>query len=119
MPINTKIPSSKGNLAAAIHFAETETGELAILCPGFLDSKDYNGLHNLAEALNKKGYTVVRFDPAGTWESEGDISEYTVTQYLEDIKNILEYMLKQSAYKEILLGGHSQGCSVQLKRSMI
>ena len=110
----TKIPSSKGNLSAAIHYPENKTEKLAILCPGYLDSKDYKHLVGLAEALSSQGYTAVRFDPTGTWESEGNISDYTTTQYLEDIKNVLEYMLKQAGRKQILLGGHSRGGQVSL-----
>ena len=67
--VQTKIPSSKGNLAAAVHYPETKTERLAILCPGYVDSKDYKHLVGLAEALSKQGYTVVRFEPTGTWES--------------------------------------------------
>ncbi len=102
-----KIPSTKGNLDATIH--EAETNKLAIICPGFLDSKDYTGLLELAKRLNERGYLVVRFDPTGVWESDGDISDYTITQYLKDIENVLKYMLQQKDYKHILLGGHSRG----------
>ena len=104
-----KVLSLKGNLAVVIHKTENPTEKLAILCPGYLDSKDYKHLVALAEVLNKEDYTVVRFDPTGTWESEGNISDYNITQYLEDIKNVLEYMLSQGNYKNILLGGHSLG----------
>jgi alpha-beta hydrolase superfamily lysophospholipase len=102
-----QIPSPKGNIASAIHYPETETDKLAILCPGYLDTKDYAHLIGLANELCAKEFVVVRFDPIGTWESEGDISDYTITQYLEDIKHVLEYMLAQSSYKTVLLGGHS------------
>lgn len=112
--IETKIPSTKGRLAAAVHYPKNKTDKLAILCPGYLDSKDYKGLAGLAEILEERGYAVVRFDPTGTWKSEGDISDYTTLQYLEDIKNILDYMLSQSNYKQILLGGHSRGGQVSI-----
>jgi len=108
------IPSSKGNLAVAIQCPKKLTNRLAILCPGYLDSKDYKHLVGLSEELSQKGYTVVRFEPTGTWESEGEISDYTTTQYLEDIKNVLEYMLKENTYTYILLGGHSRGGQVSL-----
>lgn len=104
-----KIPSSKGNIAAAIHCPKEKTSKLAILCSGFCDSKDYKHLVDLAEALRGWGYTVVRFDSIGVWESDGDISDYTMTHYLEDIKNVLEHMLRQSSFNHILLGGHSRG----------
>ncbi len=59
--VRTKIPSSKGKLSAVIHYPKNEFGKLAILCPGYLDSKDYKLLVGLAEVLNNIGYTVVRF----------------------------------------------------------
>lgn len=108
------IKSTKGNLALAIHHTEAKTKKLAILCPGFLDSKDYAGLVALANELAEYGYTVVRFDPTGVWESEGDIADYTTTQYLANIKSVLEYMLTQNEYTDILLGGHSRGGMVSL-----
>jgi len=107
--VSKQIPSPKGNIASVIHYPETDTDKLAILCPGYLDTKDYAHLVGLAKGLCEKEFAVVRFDPIGTWESEGDISDYTITQYLEDIKHVLEYMLAQNSYKTVLLGGHSRG----------
>lgn len=102
------------NISAVIHFPKEKTGHLAILCPGFLDSKDYNGLLYLAEILSEHGFTSIRFDPTGTWESEGDILNYSMTQYLKDIKSVKEYMLKNGNYDYILLAGHSRGGRVSL-----
>jgi len=110
-----KISNSDGkSIAAVIHFPENKTEKLAILCPGYLDSKDYNHLVGLAEALAEKGYTVVRFDPTGIWESEGSIADYTNSQYLKDIKSVLEYTLSKRDYRHILLGGHSRGGIVSI-----
>lgn len=110
-----KIKNSKGqNLRAVVHGSDVKTDKLAILCPGFLDTKDYDHLIELGKELVFLGYTVVRFDPTGTWESEGDISEYLTSQYLKDIKSVLEYMLKEKNYTSILLGGHSRGGMVTL-----
>jgi pimeloyl-ACP methyl ester carboxylesterase len=108
------IPSSFGNLSAVINYPKVKATKLAILCPGYLDSKYYNGLAGLAETLAKEGYMVVRFEPTGTWESDGDISQYTSTQYLKDIKNVLEFMLKQSHFNHIVIGGHSRGGHMSL-----
>ena len=112
--VKTKINSSKGEISATIHYPESKTNRLAVLCPGYLDSKDYTHLVRLAEALCKEGYTTVRFDPTGTWESEGYISDYTTTQYLEDIKSVIDYMIKESEYNYVLLGGHSRGGQVSI-----
>jgi uncharacterized protein len=104
-----KVPSSKGTIAAVIHYPEVKTGQLAILCPGYLDSKDHKHLVELAESLSKQGYVVVRFDPTGTWESDGSIADYTIEQQFGDVRNILEYMIVEGGYKHVLLGGHSGG----------
>lgn len=109
-----KIRTPKGNIAAVAHYPKNKTDRLAILCPGYLDTKDYDHLVKLAEDLAKIGYTTVRFDPIGTWESEGDISNYTTTQYLSNIKSVLEYMLKRNSFKHILIGGHSRGGMVSI-----
>jgi len=104
-----KIPSEVGRLASSIDYPKNKTKKLAILCPGFLDSKDYKGLVNLSKELCKRDYTVIRFNPIGVWDSDGNISQYNITQYLKDIKNILNFMLNQKKYENILIGGHSRG----------
>lgn len=103
------ILSTKGNLAVTVQYPNKQTDRLAILCPGYLDSKDYKHLVGLSKELSKQGYTVARFDPTGTWGSEGEILDYTTTQYLADIKNVFEYMLKENNFEHTLLGGHSRG----------
>lgn len=110
-----KIQNSEGkNIAATIHRPEKQTDWLAILLPGYLDSKDYDHLVRLAEELIGRGYTVVRFDPTGTWGSEGSISEYLTSQYIKDVKSVLEYMLAHGNYTHVLLGGHSRGGMVSI-----
>ena len=110
-----KIENSKGtHIAAVVHYPEKKTEKLAILCPGFLDTKDCDHLVRLAEALAARGYTAVRFDPTGTWESEGSITDYLTSQYLDDIKSVLEYMLGEGNFAHVLLGGHSRGGMVSL-----
>jgi len=110
-----KIPTTKNKkIAAVIHTPDEITDRLAILCPGYLDTKDYDHLVKLANELTDEGYTVIRFDPTGTWESSGAIAEYTVSQYINDIKIILDYALKDNDYQHILVGGHSKGGMVAI-----
>lgn len=112
---DVRIKNSKGQtLAATIHRPSTRTEKLAILCPGYLDTKDYAHVVDLADRLAQHGYTAVRFDPTGSWGSDGDISEYLMSQYLEDVKSVLEYMLAEGGYTHVLLGGHSRGGQISL-----
>jgi len=108
------VEGSKGKIAIAIHTPKEQISKLAILCPGYLDSKDYAGLVALADALCEHGYTVVRMDSTGVWESEGNIEDYTVSQYLSDVTSVLDYMLLKDNYEEILLSGHSRGALVAI-----
>ena len=117
-----KIPIKHGlYLAAVLHYPPnhsdlTDNGhsKLAVLTPGYLDSKDYDHLIMLADQLTKLGYVVVRFDPFGTWESSGTLSDYTVVQQLEDTRTVIDYMLSKQNYSGILLGGHSRGGFVSI-----
>lgn len=105
-----RIPlSNQKQIAVTIHEPEKSSGVLAILCPGYLDSKDYTHLVELSKTLNERGYTVARFDPLGTWESEGTMDDYTMAHYLEAITAVKDFMLKNGGYKTIVLGGHSRG----------
>lgn len=105
---------SIGGVAAVIHRPEKVSNKLAILCPGYLDTKDYAHLVTLAEDLAASGYTAIRFDPTGTWESAGTIEQYLTSQYLKDVRSALEYMLGERAYEHILIGGHSRGGMVSI-----
>jgi pimeloyl-ACP methyl ester carboxylesterase len=111
-----EIQSSKDgeSIAAVIHYSQKVTDRLIILCPGNVDSKDYNHLIKLAETFSKQGYTAIRFDPLGTWDSDGTESDYLTSQYLNDVASVLKYMLDQKPYTEIVLGGHSRGAMISI-----
>ncbi len=107
----TFIKSNKGNLAIAIH---GNGSKLIVICPGKLDSKDYPHLIDLAERFSQIGYTAVRMDPTGTWESDGSDDDFTTTQYLQDVKAIIDHMLQDRAYDQIIIAGHSMGGYISL-----
>lgn len=113
------IPSTKGKIAVVINHPEIKTEKLAVLCSGFLDSKDYAHLAGLAEELNNEGYTVARFDAYGIWESEGMPSDYATSQYLADLKNVIDFMETQGNFTHLLLGGHSKGGFAALYQACI
>ncbi len=110
------IPNNSGKkIAASLHQPKGEdVHSLAVLLPGFLDSKDYAHLVRLGEDLAGVGFTAIRFDPTGTWMSEGKIEEYSPRQYLRDLKTILLYMKEKGEYVQILLVGHSLGGMIAL-----
>ncbi len=82
--------------------------KFALVIPGKVDSKDFAHMHSHVEYLVSKGFLAVSFDPPGTWESEGDISDYTNTNYLKAIDEVIEYF----GNKPTLLVGHSRGAKI-------
>lgn len=110
--MRVKIDSGKNKIAAFIHGNKRrDSNKLAILLPGFLDSKDYPHLTALGQELSALGFTAVRFDPTGIWESGGKTKNYTVTQYLKDIDEVVSFMRKQNKkkYDKTIILGHSLG----------
>lgn len=99
------------DLAAKLHTPkpETDNNKLVIMLPGFLFSKDHGDWPVLGDRLAEIGYTSVRFDPTGTWESGGDIADYNLTQYMEDIDYVLDFMTAEKEYEKIILVGRSLG----------
>jgi pimeloyl-ACP methyl ester carboxylesterase len=84
--------------------------KLALVLPGRLDTKDYPHMRSHADFLATKGYLALSFDPPGTWESDGDISMYSTTNYLKAIEEIIRYY----GNKPTLLVGHSRGGSMAM-----
>lgn len=114
---NIKIKSGK-NLLAAIVCKPRSGGrdKLAVVLPGFLDSKDYRGIAGLAEDLTRLGFTSVRFNPTGTWESEGKIEEYSISQFLKDVEAVVDFMIEQNGklFKKVVVLGHSLGALMSI-----
>lgn len=81
--------------------------KLAILLPGYLDSPDYLHLKTFDTRLKKLGYTTEVLDPCGLWKTD-DVNNYSVTNYLKDIKATID-KYKDKQPEEIILIGHSLG----------
>lgn len=109
-----KIASGKFSLDATVHKPRKSNGVLAVLLPGFLDTKDYQHLVLLGNALAKAGYVVIRFDPVGTWHSSGAEKDYSMTQYLRDVRSVIIWAKKRWTVTGIILLGHSMGGRIAL-----
>lgn len=81
--------------------------KLALLLPGYLDSPDYLHLRMFEERLQQLGYTVERLDACHLWET-GKVEDYTVTNFIEQIRERVEFYKDQQP-DEVLLLGHSMG----------
>jgi len=116
--LEEKVKIKTGNnheLAAVIHHPTKDDGKLAILLPGYLDTKGHKHMRHHAKALAKHGLTAVRFDPAGTWESGGEIEQYSITQYLKDVSAVVAFMYTKNNYDNCVIIGHSLGGLVAIQ----
>lgn len=78
---------------------------LAILMPGRLDTKDYINFKVHSDLLTELGFLVVAIDPPGTWESPGNLEDYTTSMYVRCVNELIEHF----GNRPTLLLGHSRG----------
>lgn len=81
--------------------------KLVLLLPGYLDSPDYLHLIIFEKRLQELGYTVERLDACNLWQV-GDVASYSITNFLKQIKDRIDFYKNQNP-DEILLLGHSNG----------
>jgi pimeloyl-ACP methyl ester carboxylesterase len=81
---------------------------VALLCHGFLSSKQSDTNRALTERLLPMGITVCRFDLFGHGESGGPFRDLTLTRCLRQTDGLIQW-LKQNGYTDIGLAGSSFG----------
>lgn len=79
--------------------------KVAILMPGRLDTKDYANFVNHLDFFEGRGFYAVAIDPPGTWDSPGDLQNYTTTTYLQAINELIDLL----GNRPTVLLGHSRG----------
>lgn len=84
---------------------------LVFVMHGLGGFKEQDHIETFANAFYDKGFTVVRFDTTNTLgESEGKYENATITNYYEDLEDVIEWTQKQEWYHEpFALAGHSLG----------
>ena len=119
------IESRGYRLSAIVHREENEAGArpVVICCHGFTGDKvGANQLMlNLGKGIEAAGFAVVRFDFAGSGESEGEFaSETTVSGWQEDLGNIVAWVRRQPEFaaSPLYLLGHSLGGLIVLSSDL-
>ena len=84
---------------------------LAFVMPGLAGFKEKGTTATQARAFYDNNYITVSFDPTNSLgESEGDFADATVTNYYEDLEDVILWAAQQTWYKEpFVLCGHSLG----------
>lgn len=98
------------NIAVVIDRAESQKG-LAFVMHGLGGTKNEPHIETFASAFTGKGFTVIRFDTTNTiGESDGKLEDATLTNYYEDLEDVIEWASSQKWYEEpFVLAGHSLG----------
>lgn len=98
------------NIAVIINRAENQKG-LAFVMHGLGGSKEQPHIKAIASAFEKKDFTVIRFDTTNTFgESDGNLEDATLTNYYEDLEDVIQWSKNQNWYQEpFVLSGHSLG----------
>lgn len=98
------------NMAVLVEKAENPQS-LAFVMHGLGGFKEQPHVETFAQAFKDNGYSVISFDTTNSFgESEGDYADATVTNYYEDLEDVIEWSRSQDFYQEpFALCGHSLG----------
>jgi alpha-beta hydrolase superfamily lysophospholipase len=114
------VESRGKRLSAMVHWAEQAAGSaVVIVCHGFTGEKIGSNQRNLhlANALASAGFSVIRFDFAGSGESEGSFAvDTTVSGWKTDLQSVISWVQAQPALaaSPVYLLGHSLGGCIVL-----
>ena len=90
---NLEIISNGLKLRGVLHAPDTGNWPLVILCHGFLSHKDSSKYRMLAQAFAGESIATVRFDFRGCGESEGLLSESSITRRWRDLQRAIDQSL--------------------------
>ena len=107
------IQGSVGKLSVVVQtpdlLAEGQKCPVVIIMHGFMGNKDGMLEKLTADKLAENGIATVRFDFNGHGESEGEFTDMTVPNEIEDAKLVYAYVKSLPFAGDIALTGHSQG----------
>lgn len=115
------IDGGRYQLSAMLHSSAATSGTtpLVVCCHGFTGDKVGTNqlMLHLARIITAAGFTTLRFDFAGSGESEGDFAADTTVQgWRDDLRHVLAWVKEQPdlAAAPLYLLGHSLGGLVVL-----
>ena len=107
------VQGSVGKLSVVVqtpdNLVEGEKCPVVIMMHGFMGNKDGMMEKIAGDMLAQQGIATVKFDFNGHGESEGDFTNMTVPNEIEDAKLVYEYVKSLPFAGDVALTGHSQG----------
>ena len=114
-----EILSDDLSLQGVLTTPESDSWPLVILCHGFLSHKDSSKYRQLAQVFAQESIATVRFDFRGCGESEGLLSESSITRRWRDLQRVIDrcFDLKDFDRRLGLLGSSLGGYVALLEAS--
>jgi predicted alpha/beta-fold hydrolase len=102
--------SQNQKIAVIVEKVEKPKG-LVFIMHGLGGFKEQPHIEIFAKVFKDNNYTVVRFDTTNSFgESDGDYANATVTNYYQDLEDVINWSKRQNFYQEpFILCGHSLG----------
>jgi len=104
-------------ISTALHYSSPS--KFIICCHGLYSSKESEKYVEMAKMAAERGVSVMRFDFRGCGESTGNMSDSTLSNRMEDLKRVIEYVRKRFGNPEIALFGSSLGGMVAIAVSAV
>jgi exosortase A-associated hydrolase 2 len=108
-------PGAPSHLFGILHeVADTSARPVVVLCAPFVEEKlwAHRTLVSAARAMAAAGYPVLRFDYAGTGESDGDFAEATLETHLADVRAALAEARSRTGRESAVLVGVRFGAAI-------
>jgi putative redox protein len=94
---------------AGLLYTGSEPGTVVVVCHGFTGSKEGGGRAiTMAEELGRLGYATLLFDFSGCGESEGQFSDLSLSNHINDVQCAVDFC-HDFGFKPIITVGRSFG----------
>lgn len=105
------IKTRKDEKLCVVISEKTSQKGLVFIMHGLGSHKDLPLLKNISQVFEENNYSVVSFDTTNSsGESDGDLADATLTNYYQDLEDVLVWSKEQGFYQEpFILVGHSMG----------
>lgn len=105
--------SRNQKIAGRIYRDEAPSGIGVIYCHGLFSSKDGYKITRMASDIVESGFTLLAFDFSFAGESEGELSDISIIQEVDDLYNAVKFFQGYGIAKPHLVGS-SMGGAVSL-----
>ncbi len=112
MPLKISFEGHGGNRLSGL-LNKKDNNCILISLHGFGANKNYRVIKRLLSFLGKRKMSSMTFDFSGFGESEGDVSDSSIEQMVDDVNAAIRYA-KKEGFKKIMVAGHSLGGMVAI-----